>query len=84
MGIPLMRTKTLAYAIGAFVGGVAGPYFAMFTSSANPDSFQLNFSVFVLVMVILGGMGNVWGVLFGRRLPRAISTRPAWPTRAPG
>ena len=65
MGIPLMRTKTLAYAIGAFFGGVAGAYFALFTSSANPDSFQLNFSVFVLVMVILGGMGNVWGVLFG-------------------
>ncbi len=65
MGIPLMRTKTLAYAIGAFIGGVAGAYFALFTSSANPDSFSLNFSVFVLVMVILGGMGNVWGVLFG-------------------
>jgi branched-chain amino acid transport system permease protein len=65
MGIPLMRTKTLAYAIGAFFGGVAGAFFALFTSSANPDSFQLNFSVFVLVMVILGGMGNVWGVLFG-------------------
>jgi branched-chain amino acid transport system permease protein len=65
MGIPLMRTKTLAYAIGAFFGGVAGAYFAIFTSAANPDSFQLNFSVFVLVMVILGGMGNVWGVLVG-------------------
>jgi branched-chain amino acid transport system permease protein len=65
MGIPLMRTKTLAYAIGAFFGGVAGAFFAIFTSSANPASFQLNFSVFVLVMVILGGMGNVWGVMFG-------------------
>jgi branched-chain amino acid transport system permease protein len=65
MGIPLMRTKTLAYAIGAFFGGVAGAYFAIFTSSANPDSFSLNFSVFVLVMVILGGLGNVWGVLLG-------------------
>ena len=65
MGIPLMRTKTLAYAIGAFFGGVAGAYFAAFNSSANPDSFDFNFSVFVLVMVILGGMGNVWGVLLG-------------------
>src|SRR3989441_5064839 len=65
MGIPLMRTKTLAYAIGAFFGGVAGAYFAEFTTSANPDSFSFNFSVFVLVMVILGGIGNVWGVLFG-------------------
>jgi branched-chain amino acid transport system permease protein len=65
MGVPLMRTKTWSYAIGAFVGGVAGAFFAFFVSSANPDSFSFNFSVFVLVMVILGGMGNVWGVLFG-------------------
>jgi len=65
MGVPLMRTKTLAYAIGAFFGGVAGAYFAEVTTGANPDSFSFNFSVFVLVMVILGGMGNVWGVLVG-------------------
>ncbi|MHB8641711.1 MAG: branched-chain amino acid ABC transporter permease [Gaiellaceae bacterium] len=65
MGVPLMRTKTLAYAIGAFFGGVAGAFFAEFTTGANPDSFSFNFSVFVLVMVILGGIGNVWGVLVG-------------------
>jgi branched-chain amino acid transport system permease protein len=65
MGVPLMRTKTLSYAIGAFFGGVAGAYFAEFTSGANPDSFSFNFSVFVLVAVILGGMGNVWGVMVG-------------------
>jgi len=65
MGVPLMRTKTLAYAIGAFFGGVAGAYFAEVTTGANPDSFSFNFSVFVLVAVILGGMGNVWGVLVG-------------------
>jgi branched-chain amino acid transport system permease protein len=65
MGVPLMRTKTWSYAIGAFFGGVAGAFFALFTSSANPDAFSFNFSVFVLVMIILGGMGNVWGVLFG-------------------
>ena len=40
MGVPLMRTKTLAYAIGAFFGGVAGAYFAEFTTGANPDSFS--------------------------------------------
>jgi branched-chain amino acid transport system permease protein len=65
MGIPLMRTKTWSYAIGAFFGGVAGAFFALFTSSANPDAFSFNFSVFVLVAIILGGMGNVWGVMFG-------------------
>jgi branched-chain amino acid transport system permease protein len=65
MGVPLMRTKTWSYCIGAFIGGVAGAFFAFFVSSANPDSFSFNFSVFVLVMVILGGMGNVWGVMLG-------------------
>src|SRR5437879_13568736 len=65
MAVPLMRTTTLSYAIGAFFGGVAGAYFAEFTTSANPDSFSFNFSVFMLVMVILGGMGNIWGVIVG-------------------
>jgi branched-chain amino acid transport system permease protein len=65
MGIPLMRTKTWAYATGAFFGGVAGAYFAAFKSSAFPNDFSFNISAFILSMVILGGMGNVWGVMFG-------------------
>jgi branched-chain amino acid transport system permease protein len=65
MGVPLMRTKTYSYAIGAFFGGVAGAYFAELNTGANPDAFQFQFSVLILVMVILGGMGNVWGVMFG-------------------
>jgi branched-chain amino acid transport system permease protein len=65
MGIPLMRTKTWAYATGAFFGGVAGAYYASYNSGAFPDQFYFNISVFILCMVILGGMGNIWGVLFG-------------------
>jgi branched-chain amino acid transport system permease protein len=65
MGIPLMRTKTWAYATGAFFGGVAGAYFASFKSSTFPNDFSFNISAFILSMVILGGMGNVWGVMFG-------------------
>ena len=65
MGIPLMRTKTWAYAIGAFFGGVAGAYYASFKSGAFPADFYFNFSVFLLCMVILGGMGSVWGVIVG-------------------
>jgi branched-chain amino acid transport system permease protein len=65
MGIPLMRTKTWAYASGAFFGGVAGAYFAVFKSSTFPGDFYFNISVFILCMVILGGMGNVWGVILG-------------------
>jgi branched-chain amino acid transport system permease protein len=65
MGVPLMRTKTWAYAAGAFFGGIAGAYYAAFKSGTFPDDFFFNISVFILCMVILGGMGNVWGVLVG-------------------
>src|SRR6266508_1381084 len=65
MGIPLMRTKTWAFATGAFFGGVAGAYYASFKSATFPGDFFFNISVFILCMVILGGMGNIWGVIFG-------------------
>ncbi len=65
MGIPLMRTKTWAYASGAFFGGVAGAYYAVFKSATFPGDFFFNISVFILCMVILGGMGNITGVVVG-------------------
>jgi branched-chain amino acid transport system permease protein len=65
MGVPLMRTKTWAYAAGAFFGGIAGAYYASFKSGTFPDDFFFNISVFILCMVILGGMGSIWGVLLG-------------------
>jgi branched-chain amino acid transport system permease protein len=65
MGVPLMRTKTWAYAAGAFFGGIAGAYYASFKSGTFPDDFFFNISVFILCMVILGGMGSVWGVVAG-------------------
>ena len=65
MGIPLMRTKTWSYASGAFFGGVAGAYYAVFRSATFPGDFFFNISVFILCMVILGGMGNIWGVVVG-------------------
>jgi branched-chain amino acid transport system permease protein len=65
MGIPLMRTKTWAYAMGAFFGGIAGAYYAFFKGSTFPGDFYFNISVFILCMVILGGMGNIWGVIVG-------------------
>jgi branched-chain amino acid transport system permease protein len=65
MGVPLMRTKTWAYAAGAFFGGIAGAYYASFKSGTFPDDFFFNISIFILCMVILGGMGNIWGVIVG-------------------
>jgi branched-chain amino acid transport system permease protein len=63
MGIPLMRTKTWSYAIGAFFGGIAGAYVGTFNQGAFPSQFDFNISVFLLCMVILGGMGSLWGVV---------------------
>jgi len=65
MGVPLMRTKTWAYAIGAFFGGIAGAYYASFKVGAFPSDFFFNLSIFILCMVILGGMGSVWGAIVG-------------------
>jgi len=65
MGVPLMRTKTWSYALGAFFGGIAGAFYASFKSGAFPADFYFNISIFLLCMVILGGMGSVWGVLLG-------------------
>jgi branched-chain amino acid transport system permease protein len=68
MGVPLMRTKTWSYAIGAFFGGVAGAYYASFKAGAFPADFFFNISIFLLCMVILGGIGSIWGVLVGGML----------------
>jgi|KBSMisStaDraftv2_1062788.scaffolds.fasta_scaffold46501_4 branched-chain amino acid transport system permease protein len=65
MGIPLMRLKTLAYLIGAFFGGAAGCLITLQAGATSPNAFNLQVSIFVLCMVILGGMGNVWGVALG-------------------
>jgi branched-chain amino acid transport system permease protein len=65
MGVPLMRTKTWAYAAGAFFGGIAGAFYASFKGAVFPDDFFFNISIFILSMVILGGMGNIWGVILG-------------------
>jgi branched-chain amino acid transport system permease protein len=65
MGIPLMRTKTWAYASGAFFGGIAGAWFGSYKQAVFPDDFYFGISIFILSMVILGGMGNVWGAVAG-------------------
>jgi branched-chain amino acid transport system permease protein len=65
MGIPLMRTKLAAYAVGAIAGGLAGVAFATHLSGVLPDRFNFSISITLLAMVVLGGMGNVWGVTVG-------------------
>ncbi len=65
MGVPLMRTKLWAYGIGAVFGGFAGAFYGAFIGSVFPTSFFFNISIIILCMVILGGMGNIYGVVLG-------------------
>jgi branched-chain amino acid transport system permease protein len=65
MGVNLVRTKLWAYAMGAALGGFAGVFLATYRNTVNVDQFEFGFSVFILAMVILGGMGNIWGVILG-------------------
>jgi branched-chain amino acid transport system permease protein len=68
MGVPLMQTKLAAYAVGAFMGGLGGVVYAVHNNSVFPDRFNFAISIILLAMVVLGGMGNVWGVMIGALL----------------
>ena len=68
MGVPLMRTKLAAYAVGAAMGGFGGVIFAQYVGGVVPDRFNFSISITLLAMVVLGGMGNVWGVMVGALL----------------
>ena len=65
MGINTTRMKLLAFAMGASFAGIAGGIFSAIQGFISPESFVLNESIMVLAMVVLGGMGNIWGVVLG-------------------
>lgn len=65
MGINTRNMKLLAFAMGASFGGVSGGVFSATQGFISPESFVLVESIMVLSMVVLGGMGNIWGVILG-------------------
>jgi len=65
MGIDTRNLKLLAFAMGASFGGVAGGMFSAIQGFISPESFVLVESIMVVSMVVLGGMGNIWGVILG-------------------
>jgi branched-chain amino acid transport system permease protein len=74
MGVPLVKTKLFAYATGAAFGGMAGAFLGAYLNTVNADQFQFSFSIFVLSMIILGGLGSIWGVLLGAMMLSYINT----------
>jgi branched-chain amino acid transport system permease protein len=73
VGVPIVRTKLLAYGVGAALGGVSGAFLASYLGSVNPHQFTFSFSIFILAMVVLGGIGSIWGVVVGAVVLSAVN-----------
>lgn len=65
MGIHLAKYKTVAFAVGAFYGGVAGSLYAGLSEFVNPDAFVFSVSILYLTMNVVGGMGTPAGPVVG-------------------
>ncbi len=65
MGVATLKYKLWAFIIGGAVGGLAGAIYASQIRSIQPELFTLNLSIMILATVVLGGMGNIWGVILG-------------------
>jgi branched-chain amino acid transport system permease protein len=64
-GVDLARYKTLSFGISAFYAGVAGSLLAIATTFVNPETFPITLSIFLLVGVVVGGLGSLWPLVFG-------------------
>ncbi len=64
-GVSLARYKTLAFGISAAYAGVAGGLFAIANTFVNPDTFPILLSIFLLIGVVVGGLGGLSGLVFG-------------------
>jgi branched-chain amino acid transport system permease protein len=76
--------KTFAFAVSAAYAGVAGSLFAIATTFVNPDAFPVALSIFLLVGVVVGGLGSLTGLLAGAIF---IQFLPLWAqevSRSPG
>jgi branched-chain amino acid transport system permease protein len=68
MGVNTTAVKLLAFSIGAAFSGFAGTFYAAKLSLVSPENFGFSVSITILVMVVLGGMGNIPGVIMGSLL----------------
>ena len=68
MGVDLVRTKLWAFALGASFAGFAGSIFASYFQYVHPSNFEFLVSVTILAMVVVGGLGNIYGVVLGALL----------------
>jgi ABC-type branched-subunit amino acid transport system permease subunit len=65
MGVNLVHTKLTAFAMGAAIAGIAGAFYTAYVSAVFPDVFGFNASMIILSAIVLGGIGNIPGVILG-------------------
>ncbi len=74
MGVDRVRFKLLAFAIGAAFAGATGTFYVAKLQTATPEMFMFPVSVMVLVMIVFGGIGSVWGVVVGALLLQILQS----------
>jgi len=74
MGINRVKFKLLAFAIGAAFAGATGTYFVAKLQTATPEMFMFPVSVMILVMIVFGGIGSVWGVVLGAMILQILQS----------
>jgi branched-chain amino acid transport system permease protein len=72
-GIPIVRTKLMAYGTGAAFGGISGAFFASYLGVVNASQFEFSFSIFIFAMIVLGGLGSLPGVVVGAILLSVVN-----------
>jgi len=90
VGVNVARYRLIVFALAAGYAGMAGGLFAVYFRYLVPDSFRPALSILFLIIVAVGGLGNVWGALIGSvsivtltEVLKSVSTRPDLPARAP-
>jgi branched-chain amino acid transport system permease protein len=73
-GIPIVRTKLLAYGTGAAFGGISGAFLASYVGVVDSGQFEVSFSIFIFAMVVLGGLGSIPGVVVGAILLSVLNS----------
>lgn len=82
MGVNTSRYKTQVFVLSAMFAALGGALFAHFQRYINPESFVFSVSILFITMVVVGGMGNLWGGIVGvivlTFLPSVIQAMPQW------
>ena len=74
MGVDRVRFKLLAFAMGAAFAGMTGTLYIAKLQTATPDMFMFPVSVMILVMIVFGGIGSVWGVVIGALILQVLQS----------